>query len=120
MSPQARRGFCLLVLALATSSFAQTTVPNSEGKGAIAAILHAFDQYQVVALGEIHGGEKDHGLFRALLSDARFPSKVNDIVVEFGNAFYQPLVDHYVSGEDVPLAELRRIWRTTTQLMAWD
>src|SRR5207247_1997711 len=75
---------------------------------------------QIVALGEIHGGEKEHSLFRALLSDARFPAKVNDIVVEFGNAFYQPLVDRYVHGEDVPLAELRQVWRTTTQLMAWD
>ena len=120
MSLEARRGFCLLVLAFATSSFAQTTAPNSEGQDAIAAILHALDQYQVVALGEIHGGEKEHTLFRALLSDARFPPKVNDIVVEFGNAFYQLLVDHYVSGEDVPLADLRQVWRTTTQLMAWD
>src|SRR6266446_4990732 len=120
MSPESRRGFCLLMLAVATSSFAQAPLPNSEVRDAIGAILHALDQYQVVALGEIHGGEEEHSLFQALLSDARFPSKVNDIVVEFGNAFYQPSVDHYVSGEDIPLAEVRRIWRTTTQLMAWD
>jgi len=108
MSPEARHGLCLLVLFLATSSFAQTTARNSEVQDAIAATFHALDRYQVVALGEIHGGEKEHSLFRALLSDARFPSKVNDIVVEFGNAFYQPLVDHYVSGEDIPIAEFTR------------
>jgi len=63
MSPEARRVSCLLVLALAPSSFAQTPVSNSEGRDAIAAILHALDQYQVVALGEIHGGERSTAYF---------------------------------------------------------
>jgi len=43
---------------------------------------------------------------------------VNDIVVECGNALYQPVLDRYVEGGDVPLEQLRLVWRNTTQLAA--
>jgi hypothetical protein len=44
-----------------------------------------------------------------------------DIVVEFGNARYQPVMDRFVSGEDVPYGELRQVWQNTTQIeWEWD
>src|SRR5262249_17805266 len=42
-------------------------------------------------------------------------NKVNDIVVEFGNAKYQPIMDRYIAGESVAHTELQQVWRNTTQ-----
>ena len=81
----------------------------------VAAILEAFQTHQVVALGEgLHGNEQGHAFRLALVRDSRFPTVVDDIVVEFGNARYQPLMDRFISGEDIPDRELRRVWQDTT------
>jgi hypothetical protein len=79
------------------------------------AILNAFDKYRVVALGEAHGLQEEHNFIQALLRNPAFAAKVNDIVVECGNALYQDILDRYIAGEDVPLAEVRQVWRDTTQ-----
>jgi hypothetical protein len=46
-----------------------------------------------------------------LIRTPRFSDKVNDIVVEGGNSREQALLDRYVSGENVPITEARRVWR---------
>ena len=46
-----------------------------------------------------------------------FSDKVNDIEVECGNSLYQPTLDRYIAGEDVPFTEVRKVWRNTTQPM---
>jgi hypothetical protein len=82
----------------------------------IAAILEAFRSHRIVALGEgSHGNEQGH-LFRlSLIRDARFAAAVNDIVVEFGSARYQDLLDRFVRGQDVDTDTLRHAWEDTTQ-----
>ena len=40
---------------------------------------------------------------------------MNDIAVEGGNSLYQPILDRYIAGEDVPFNEVRKVWRNTTQ-----
>jgi hypothetical protein len=42
---------------------------------------------------------------------------VNDIAVECGNSLYQPILDRYIAGENVPFTEVRKVWRNTTQPM---
>jgi len=42
---------------------------------------------------------------------------VNDIEVECGNSLYQPILDRYIAGQDVPFTEVRKVWRNTTQPM---
>jgi len=42
------------------------------------------------------------------------------IVVEFANTADQPILDRYIRGEDVPLAELRQVWRNTCCGDTWD
>jgi hypothetical protein len=79
-----------------------------EGKQAL---LSAFDDHPIVALG-FPGGS---GFALDLITDPRFPDKADDIVVECGNPRYQPVLDRYVAGEDVPLTEVRRFWRDTAQ-----
>jgi hypothetical protein len=79
-----------------------------EGKQAL---LSAFDSHRVVALGS----PGDGSFVFDLIADRRFPDKADDIVVECGNAFYQPVMDRYIAGADVPVADVRRFWRDTAQ-----
>lgn len=68
-----------------------------------------------------HGNEQGHAFRLALIRDRRFAASVNDIVVEFGSARYQDLMDRFVNGGDVPAQELRRAWQDTTVTTAvWD
>ena len=41
----------------------------------------------------------------------RLPDVVTDIVAENGNSLYQPLVDEYIAGGDVPITAVRQAWR---------
>lgn len=87
----------------------------------IGAILDAFRSHSVVALGETHGNERGHAFRLALIRDPRFAAAVNDIVVEFGNARYQELMDRFVRGDDVSDEALRHVWQDTTAISGvWD
>ena len=86
------------------------------------AVLDAFQTRRLVGLGEAHGLQNHHDALEALLSDPRLPQVVDDIVVEFGNALYQPVMDRFTAGQPVDNADLRPAWRNTTQSPAgtWD
>jgi len=89
----------------------------------IAAFAAAFKNYSIVALGnvEFRGDEQSHAFQVALIRDARFAAVVNDIVVEFGNARYQDVMDRYIAGEDVPRETLKHVWQDTSQFeFEWD
>lgn len=77
-------------------------------------------EHRVVLIGEVHRWSAEHRLLRRLLERAAIEGGVTDVVVEFGNARHQALVDRYVAGGDVPIDELARAWRTTTQGAVWD
>src|SRR5215218_10114070 len=78
-------------------------------------ILNAFRTHPIVALGEgEHWNVQGHAYRLSLIRDPRLPTVVNDIVVEFGDARYQHVMDRYVAGGDVPLDELRHVWEDTT------
>jgi hypothetical protein len=81
----------------------------------IGALIDAFQSHQLVALGDDgHGNEQVHALRVALVRDPRFAATVNDIVVEFGNAKYQDLMDRFLDGASVPDKFLRQVWQNTT------
>ena len=80
-------------------------------------LLAAFDRYEVVAMSAAHGNKDLDDFILHLLRNRAFPGKVNDVVVECGNSLYQPMVDRYIAGGDVPLTEVREVWRNTTQPM---
>jgi hypothetical protein len=88
----------------------------------ITAILDALRSHQIVALGEgLHGNNQAHAFRLALIREPRFASVVNDLVVEFGSGRYQAVMDAFVSGAEVPYAELRRVWQDTTNATPiWD
>jgi hypothetical protein len=86
-------------------------------KEAETAVLAAFDRYEVVGMSAGHGNKDLDDFILRLIRNPAFPSKVNDVVVECGNSLYQLTLDRYIAGDDVPLSEVRQVWRNTTQPM---
>jgi hypothetical protein len=78
-------------------------------------LVSAFDHVDIVALGDSHWRKVDSDLRIALVRNPEFAKKVRFIVVEFGSTAQQPTLDRYIRGEDVPLAELQQVWKTTSQ-----
>lgn len=95
------------------------TITGSDPKPqeAAKAILAAFDKYKVVGMGAAHGNQDLDDFILNLIRSPALPGKINDIVVECGNSLYQPILDRYIAGEDVPLDQARQVWRNTTQPM---
>ncbi len=81
------------------------------------AVLAAFDTYEVVGMSAAHGNKDLDDFILGLLRNPAFARKVNVVVVECANSLYQPTLDRYIAGEDVPLPEVRQVWRNTTQPM---
>ena len=108
----------LFIPAWATAQSRQQ--PKPEGaepvpERAIAAILAAFDKYEVVAMPQDHGMRDLDDLIFSLIRNPAFSEKVNYIVFESGNSLYQPILDRYIAGEDVPFTELEKVWRKMGQ-----
>jgi uncharacterized iron-regulated protein len=125
MSGPLRRGVltALLPALVSVSSLAQQrdSPQLALALDPIAAIIEKFRTYSVVGLGEPHGNEQAHAFRLALIRDARFARTVNDIVVEFGAAQHQSLIDRFVRGDDVSDRSLRQVWQDTTQgHTVWD
>ena len=115
-----RRALSILLCALVTgASSAAQQAPSSRPAVPVeptTAILDAFRSHDIVGLGEgAHGNEQGHAFRLSLIRDPRFSAIVNDIVVEFGNARYQDVMDRFVQGQDVPENVLRDVWQNTTQ-----
>ena len=79
----------------------------------VQAIVGLFGTYRIVMLGEIHECRQEYDLLHHLIANPGFTARVNDIVVEFGNAKYQQLVDRYTAGESVPFEQVQKAWRDT-------
>jgi hypothetical protein len=90
---------------------------NPKPEDATAAILAAFEKYEVVGMSAAHGNKDLDDFILGLIRNPAFPSKVNDVAVECGNSLYQSILDRYIAGEAVPLAEVQLVWRNTTQTM---
>ena len=102
-----------LFIIFTTSSFTQEADPVPlDGKRTI---IQLFEYRPLVAIGEIHGHSQLYDFLNDLMLSPAFHSIVNDIVIEGGNALYQPLLDDYISGKNVTKAELQKLWLNTTQ-----
>jgi Haem-binding uptake, Tiki superfamily, ChaN len=117
----------VLICALALSATAQPTnlrLPDeSTGIDGIArTLISAFDQADIIALGETHRWRLDTDLRIAVVRHPDFPKKVRSIVVEFASTTEQSTLDRYIGGENVSRAQLEQVWKTTTQAAngIWD
>ncbi|MEV7097790.1 hypothetical protein AB0M80_33565 [Amycolatopsis sp. NPDC051045] len=101
-----------LILALLAAAAVVFAVPADAGQqrpDPAGTLLAAFDDHPIVAKSS-----PDVGTFVFdLIRDPRFPARVNDIVVECGNARLQPLLDAYIAGGEAP--GINTVWRDTTQ-----
>ena len=79
------------------------------------AALKAFKTHRLVGFGEAHGLKEHHDALQRLILDPRFADVVDDIVIEFANALYQPTIDRFIAGHPVDNVDLRSVWRNTTQ-----
>jgi hypothetical protein len=84
---------------------------HAEPLDGVLGVLAAFEQAPIVALGELHRVQEMADFIVALLHHPRFPAVARAIVVEFGNARHQALVDRFVDGEPIAGADLRWVWR---------
>jgi hypothetical protein len=80
---------------------------------AIDGVFAAFQTHPLVGLGDRHGLAQSQEFYRALVRDPRFARTVGNVVVEFGGAARQDVIDRYVNGEMVPYRELRQVWMDT-------
>lgn len=116
--------FLALSLVVAVSGQAQQSVSPRPAVPVdpIVAIMDALRSHSIVALGEgDYGNEQGHAFRLSLIRDPRFANSVNDIVVEFGNALHQDIMDRFVQGDEVSDAALREVWRNTTGPgIGWD
>src|SRR6267142_409468 len=113
--------FFVMMLAIPTVNRAQMQ-PQTRPTGsepvpepAVPAILAAFDKYEVVAMPQGHGIQDQNDLILSLIRNPAFSEKVNDVEVEFGNSLYQPILDRYIAGENVPFTEVQKVWRKDGQ-----
>jgi hypothetical protein len=88
----------------------------------VRSLIAAFDQVDVVALGEAHQRKEDSDLRIALVRNPDFAKKVRTIVVEFATTTEQVLLDRYIRGENVSPAQLTQVWRSgnKTPSSVWD
>lgn len=101
----------LLVLLMVSVGGGAQTEPSLES--ATPAVLQSFQSHDIVMLGEIHGNKQEYEWLRSLIATPEFADRVDDIVMEFGNSLYQPSVDRYIRGDDIPLAEVEGAWLNT-------
>jgi len=74
-------------------------------------LVAVFDDVDVVALGETHGRKMDSDLRLRLIRAPAFALRVRWIVMESANSLYQPILDRYTRGDDVPPSVLAQVWR---------
>jgi len=87
---------------------------------AVPAIVEAFANHRLVAIGETHRNQQVHDFIVLLLQDHTFLPEGGDLVVEWGNARYQAVIDRYIAGDSVPHGELVAVWRDTVNILVWD
>jgi len=83
---------------------------------AIDGVLVAFQNRPLIGIGDHHGLAQQSAFYAELVCDPRFARNVGNVVVEFGGAASQSIVDRYVAGDTVRYEELRKVW---TDVVGW-
>jgi hypothetical protein len=102
----------LLTVALGGQPGAAPPAPTP--RPAVDGVIDALGAHQLVAISDPHGNAAMQDFMRTLFADPRFPDVVDDVIVEIGNAAFQPLVDAYVNGGEVDEHALADAWLNTT------
>ena len=91
-----------------------SSVADPKPEDAFTALLTAMQNFPLVAIGERHGVQQMSDFTKALLLRPEILGRINDVVVEFGNALHQDIADRFIlTDQRVTNADLARIWRFT-------
>lgn len=111
-----------IVLAAVLSASAQGQASHTDSRSpeersvvqpAADAVFSAFDEHPLVGISDYHGLAQEVEFYERMIRDPRFAQDIGNVVVEFGGAARQDVIDRYVNGEAVPYAELRQVWTDT-------
>lgn len=105
-----------VLIAACSFAKAQAVRPPPTVSPAIDGILAAFQTHALVGIGDKHNLAQELDFYGALVRDPRFAQQVGNVVVEFGGAAHQDIIDRYVAGDPVPYTELRKVW---TDVVGW-
>jgi hypothetical protein len=109
----ALRGLGIAFVALATNGAVQAgktaTLPDPVPTSVAVGIERAFETHRVVALTDPRSPALNRVVL-SLLRDPTFRKRARVIVYDCCAPRYQPLVDRYVNGGDVSLADVSRAW----------
>jgi hypothetical protein len=78
----------------------------------VRALIGAYDQVDILALGEAHLRKMDSDLRIALVRHPDFAKRARTIVIECASASEHPTLDRYIRGEIVSETQLERVWKT--------
>ena len=124
--------FCILLFALGCTSISPSVDRPKESTSQnyrrdpkyaplVEGILSAWNQADLVCLGEDHGSKQDSDLRIALVNNPQFARIVKLIVVEFANPVHQDVLDRFIlEGKEVPHDELASVWRDASNPQTWD
>lgn len=113
-------GLVIFLFLFGTGITAETSAESPKPIPALQGIVAALQEHPVIIIGEAHWLRQAGDFYIQLIRDHEFQSTVQDIVVEFASRNNQPLLDRYISGGDVPIQDVRRIWRDTTKVASWE
>lgn len=106
------KSLVLLFGVAAQLSYGQPSALETRPESAVTATLRLFDTHPVVGIGEMHDLQELGDFYTDLVSQPAFAEDVGNVVFEFGNAFFQPVMNRYLAGEDVPYSEVQKAWTT--------
>ena len=91
----------------------QRPIPPGQPRleNAFSAMIRLFQAHDIVMFGEVHDSAQEYEWLCTLVKTPGFADQVNDIVLEFGNARYQKMVDRYIAGENIPFEKVEKAWR---------
>lgn len=109
--------FVIVLLTGRTAGMCQRVSSNDVAESmavpAIEGILAAFRTHSLVGISDSHGLAQEEDFYASLIRDRRFARQVGNVVVEFGDAAQQKTIDRYITGDEVPYLELRKVWTDT-------
>jgi hypothetical protein len=91
------------------------------GRDLADAVLEAFTRHRLVGIGESHGLQNHHDALQLLLTIRGCPT-CSTTSSSSSATRYQDTMDRFIAGQPVADADLRTVWRNTTQSprQTWD
>ena len=80
-------------------------------------IVNKFDTHDIIAIGETHDKIEVTDFYIKLVQNEEFRKKVDFLVIEMGNHFFQEVLNDYISGGEVDEKVLYKLWRDHTSCM---